>query len=34
MPFDTKVDGVTEETQALLDDFFYIMRIRFHIEML
>ena len=22
MPFDTKVDGVTEETQALLDDFF------------
>lgn len=22
MPFDTKVDGVTEETQAILDDFF------------
>lgn len=25
MSFDTKVDGVTEETQAILDDFFRII---------
>lgn len=34
MTFDTKIEGVTEETQSILDKFFYIMKNQRHIVIL